>query len=250
MPAVFDHIALAVPDLTVAPAFLVGELGGVSGYGGPSGDFSWWHWDYDGGGRIEVIEPDGPPGGFVDRHLAARGPGIHHVNFEVESLKQKSTRAEELGFSVVGYHSDEHWSEAFLHPKSAMGIVVQLVESTHNDHEHDSAEWEAWKSRIVPPPAPENPPPPVAIAGLRMRTADRDAALRQWGELLGGELDERPGELLFRWPGSSMRVAVTIEDGAPSEPAAIEVRAERSLALHPGPHPKLGARFLQLRDGE
>ena len=58
MPTVFDHIALATHSIADAPALLVGELGGVSGYGGPSGDFRWWHWDYEGGGRIEVIEPD------------------------------------------------------------------------------------------------------------------------------------------------------------------------------------------------
>ena len=83
-----------------------------------------------------------------------------------------------------------------------------------------------------------------------MRTADRGAALRLWGELLGGEPDERSDELLFRWPGSPMRVAVTIEDGAANEAAAIEVRAGRTLALHAGPHPDLGTRFRQLQDRE
>ena len=65
-----------------------------------------------------------------------------------------------------------------------------------------------------------------------------------------GELDERPDGLVFRWPGSSMRVAVTVEDGAPSEPAAIEVRAGRTLTLKSGPQPDLGTRFRQLRNGE
>ena len=73
MPTVFDHIAIATHKVVEAPEFLVGELGGVSGYGGPSGDFSWWHWDFEGGGRIEIIEPDGPEGGFVHRHLDRRG---------------------------------------------------------------------------------------------------------------------------------------------------------------------------------
>ncbi len=51
----FDHIALATPRISDAPVFLVGELGGVSGFGGPAGPYRWWHWDYPGGGRIEVI---------------------------------------------------------------------------------------------------------------------------------------------------------------------------------------------------
>ena len=140
MPTVFDHIAIATHKVVDAPEFLVGELGGISGYGGPSGDFSWWHWDFEGGGRIEIIEPDGPEGGFVHRHLDRRGPSIHHVNFEVESLRKTCDLAEKLGFSVVGYDdSHEYWQEAFLHPKSAMGIVVQLVQETHHDHDGD---WE------------------------------------------------------------------------------------------------------------
>ena len=140
MPTVFDHVAIATHKIADAPALLVGELGGISGYGGPSGDFSWWHWDYEGGGRIEIIEPDGPPAGFVHRHLERLGPGIHHVNFEIDSLKDTVTRAEQLGFRVVGYDdSHEYWKEAFLHPNSAMGIVVQLVEASHHDHDHE--EW-------------------------------------------------------------------------------------------------------------
>ena len=69
MPTVFDHVAIATDKIANAPGILVGKLGGISGYGGPSGDFSWWHWDFEGGGRIESIEPDGPPGGSVHRHL-------------------------------------------------------------------------------------------------------------------------------------------------------------------------------------
>ena len=242
MPTAFDHIALATRRIADAPTFLVGELGGISGFGGPSGDFRWWHWDFDGGGRIEVIEADGPPGGFVHRYLQLRGPGIHHVNMEIESLRDTCDRAEALGQTVVGYDdSHEYWRQAFLHPKGAMGIVVQLVESTHHDHD---GEWE--HPRLAEPAAPANPPQAVSIVGLRMRSADRAAALRQWGELLGGETDERQDDLIFRWPSSPMRVAVSIEPDAENEAVAIEVRAERSLTLPSGPHPELGTQFWQV----
>lgn len=244
MPVVFDHLALAAHRISDAPEFLVGELGGVSGYGGPAGDYRWWHWDYDGGGRIEVIEPDGPPGGFVHRFLERRGPGMHHVNFEVESLSAACERARSLGHTVVGYNdSHPHWREAFLHPKQAMGIVVQIVETSHGDHEEH---WE--HPHIAGPPGPANAPPPVSVVGLRMRSGDRAAAVRQWGELLEGECEERPDGLVFRWPGSSMRVAVTIEDGVSNQAMEIELRAYRSLRLPGSPHPELGARFRQLSD--
>ena len=242
MATVVDHVAIATHSIADAPAFLVGELGGISGFGGPSGDFRWWHWDYDGGGRIEVIEPDGPPGGFVHRYLERLGPGIHHVNFEVESLRQTCDLAERLGHTIVAYNdSHEYWRDAFLHPKSAMGIVVQLVEATPHDHDH---EWEPPEAEA--PAAPENPPAPVSILGLRMRTADRDAALRQWGELLGGKVTESADELVFTWPGSSMRVAVTVEDGAANEALAIELQTDRTPTLPSGPHDKLGTRFIHI----
>ncbi len=243
MPTVFDHIAIVTQEIAHAPSFLVGELGGISGYGGPSGDFSWWHWDYEGGGRIEIIEPDGPPGGFVHRHLERLGPGIHHVNFEIESLRETVTLAEQLGYGVVGYDdSHEHWKEAFLHPKSAMGIVVQLVEASHHDHEHE--EWD--HSDMAAPAEPADPPPAVTVVGVRMSTSSHEATVRQWGELLNGECTETSDGLAFRWPGSSMRVAVAIEEGAEDEAVAIEVSASRSLALPPGQHPDLGTRFVQL----
>ncbi len=243
MPTVFDHVAIATDKIANAPGLLVGELGGISGYGGPSGDFSWWHWDYEGGGRIEIIAPDGPPGGFVHRYLERLGAGIHHVNFEVDSLKETAALAERLGFTVVGYDdSHEYWKEAFLHPKSAMGIVVQLVESSHHDHEHE--EWD--HSDMAAPAEPADPPPAVTVVGLRMRTANHEAAVRQWGELLNGDCTETPNGLAFSWPGSSMRVAVAIEEGAEDEAVAIEVSASRSLALPPGQHPGLGTRFVQI----
>ena len=242
MPTVFDHIAIATHKVVDAPEFLVGELGGISGYGGPSGDFSWWHWDFEGGGRIEIIEPDGPEGGFVHRHLDRRGPSIHHVNFEVESLRKTCDLAEQLGFSVVGYDdSHEYWQEAFLHPKSAMGIVVQLVQETHHDHDGD---WE--HPNLEAPSEPADPPRPVTIVGLRMRANDASAARRLWGKLLEGVTVEQEGEVVFTWPGSPMRVAVTIDEDAENEPLAIEVRSDRTLSLPDEQHLALGTRFVQL----
>ena len=197
MPVAFDHIALAAPRIAAAPAFLVGELGGRSGFGG----------------------------------------------FYVPSLRASCERAESFGYGIVGYRdSDSQWSEAFLHPKQAMGIVVQMVESRHDaghEHEHD---YEA-----TPPfEEPAVSPPPVRLVGVRLRTSDRSRAVRQWAELLEAELEETPGEQRFSWPGSGMRVVVGLEHGAADASVAIELRSERSLLLPEGPHPLLGAEFRQL----
>lgn len=240
MPIAFDHVALGAHRISDAPAFIVGELGGASGYGGPAGPYRFWHWDFPGPGRIEVIEPDGPPGGFVHRFLESRGPGIHHVTFKVPSLRALADTAERLDYAIVDYNdSDPRWSEFFLHPKQAMGIVVQIV-STGPHEDSDEHRWSK------PPAQPGDPPPPVTVVGVRLRSASAARARRQWGALLGGRVEETPSELRFTWPGSGMRIAVTIDEGAPDRSEAIELRSDRPLSLPEGPHPDLGAVFLQI----
>jgi catechol 2,3-dioxygenase-like lactoylglutathione lyase family enzyme len=63
------------------------------------------------------------------RFLAARGPGIHHVTFNVPDIVAAAERVRRFGYEVVGYNDEfAYWKELFLHPKQALGIVVQLAE--------------------------------------------------------------------------------------------------------------------------
>jgi len=242
MNVLFDHVAVAVPRIADTTPFLVGELGGVVGFGAPSREFTFWHWDYPGGGRIEVIEPMGD-GGFVHRHLDRQGAGIHHVTFKVSSLREVCDRAEALGYGIVGFDdSDPGWQEAFLHPKQAMGIVVQLVQERERS---GGIEW----TSPDPPPEPADRPPGVTIVGVRMRAADRDRALRQWSELLAGKVHEAPGELCFTWPDSGMRIAVTIDPSTDDRAEAIEIASDRPVTLPKGPVPAIGAEFRAVRIG-
>ncbi|MEE9254692.1 MAG: VOC family protein, partial [Pseudomonadales bacterium] len=221
--------------------FLVGELGGKSGYGGPTGECRFWHWDYPRGGRIEMIEPMGRPGGFVHRFLERQGPGIHHVTFNVPSLSAICERAAALGYDVVGYDDrNPNWSEAFLHPKQAMGIVVQMVYSQGDEPDGGRP------GRREGPAEPQRAAEPVSVVGVRMRASDRERALRQWHELLEGECEELADELIFTWPGSGMRIAVRIEPGSQDRSVAIELRADRPLGLPDAPHRVLGTLFAQI----
>ncbi len=239
---VFDHIALAAPEIACAPEFLVGQLGGLSGFGGPSPEYSWWHWDFDGGGRVEVLEPRGKPGGFIHRFLDSRGPGIHHATFKVPDLKKACSRAEGLGYTIVGFNDSEpSWKEAFLHPKQAMGVVVQLVEAGPGSGDDFAQRY--------PSPAPAEPrdrPASVSIVGLRMRSGNPEAVQRQWSGVLQGKATENENEIVFTWPTSGMRVAVTIEDRSDDVSESIEVRSDRTLSLPSEALPLLGARFVQV----
>jgi len=233
----FDHIAIALPRIADAAPFLCGELGGEPDAGQRSDVFTWGTYRFEGGGSIEVMEPAGP-GGFLRRFLAERGAGIHHVTFKVPSLAEVCARAESSGYGIVGRdESDPEWKEAFLHPKQALGIVVQFAEP---------GPPHAGSLPVTPPLGVPGAPPPVTILGLRMRCQAVERAVTQWRVVLQGEMARgRHGELVFSWPGSPMRLAVEIDPVGNEGPVAIELASGRPLSLPAGPHPALCTVFSQ-----
>jgi methylmalonyl-CoA/ethylmalonyl-CoA epimerase len=234
----FDHIALAVPRLADAEAILAGELGGRSAYGMTRDGFRFWHWRYEGGGDIEVLEPAGA-GGFLHRFIAQRGPGIHHVTFKVPSLVEACERARAQGYSIVGYDdSDPEWKEAFLHPRQAQGIVVQFAEAGAESSEPPPDESHRR------PRASGHPVSPITVLGLRLSARSRERAHVQWGTIVQGAREhDRDGVLLYRWPGSFMYIAVEIDPVREEGPLWIEYSSPRAVPLSDDPHPVLGAVF-------
>lgn len=235
-----DHVAVGLPRLADALAFVVGELGGRPFIGGPNVAFRGGQWRFANGALLELIEPAGAPSGFLHRFLAARGAGIHHVTFKVPSLSAAIARCRVQGYEVVGI-SDSHpaWKEAFLHPKQAQGIVVQLVEA----HLELGDEWnERWQS----PPAPAAAEPPAALLALRLVARSREQALRLWRDCLGAAAHAHRGALVFRWADSPLHLVVEIDAGAEPGPLRLELAAGRRLALPEGAHPVLGAHFVQV----
>ena len=222
--------------------WLVGELGGTPYAAGPGLGFRFWQLCFERGGLIEVLEPDGPPDGFLQRFLTARGPGIHHVTFKVPDLRASSERAASLGYPVMGM-SELHpaWKEAFLHPKLAQGIVVQLAES------HPELEPEDWTSPTFPP-APEPAPERADVRGIRLRAASEAQARRLWQELLGGQCDASTHELVFHWPESPLAITVEIDADASPGPLGIEIATTRILRFADGDDRALGTRWLRESD--
>ncbi|HWP43870.1 MAG TPA: methylmalonyl-CoA epimerase [Blastocatellia bacterium] len=80
--------------------------------------------------RIELLEPvsdDSPVGRFIAR----RGEGLHHICYEVEDLAARLEDLRLRGVRVLdGYprRGAEGKLVAFLHPASASGVLVELVE--------------------------------------------------------------------------------------------------------------------------
>lgn len=229
----FDHIAIGLPRIADAGPFLSGVLGGVPDAGRASAVFRWGTWRFEGGGSIEALEPMGDDG-FLHRFLAQRGPGVHHVTFKVPSTRAACDRAVAAGLAPVGFDdSDPRWIEAFLHPKEALGIVVQLAEAPGG--EDDPGE---------PPPSVPEAPPPVTVLGLRLRAHTRERADRQWIGILQGVAEGSGGDqVTYRWPGSPMRLVVEVSPRGEEGPLAIEIASARPLDLPIGPHPRLGVTF-------
>lgn len=125
----FDHVAFGVHDVAVA-AGLIEMLGGsfFEGADSTEGSFRWVQFRMPGGGKVELIAPLGPSS-FLIPFLDKRGEGLHHVTFKVTDLDEAVRRLQDKDRRVVGHRRlGGNWSEAFLHPTSAHGAVIQLAE--------------------------------------------------------------------------------------------------------------------------
>ena len=236
---VFDHIAVATERLANASPVLTGMLGGEFDFEMDLRNYLFGHWCFKARARIEVLEPAGADG-FLHRFLAKHGPGVHHVTFKVPDLRVACDRAEANGCAIVGYNdSNPYWQEAFLHPKKALGLVVQLA---HSDHDYRPPR------QSQPHSGTENPPPAVAILGLRTRARSVERARSQWELVLQGECAEQSREeLTYRWPSSPMRVVVEIDPSLDEGPVSIDFESDRLISLPQAEHSLLGSVFVQRR---
>ncbi|HUZ86619.1 MAG TPA: methylmalonyl-CoA epimerase [Candidatus Baltobacterales bacterium] len=84
-----------------------------------------------GDSELELMAPmreDSPVGKFVAR----RGPGLHHVAYAVTDIRKALEDARASGLELidkeprVGMHGGRI---AFIHPKSAGGVLTELVEA-------------------------------------------------------------------------------------------------------------------------
>jgi len=126
-----DHISIAVEHID-ATGPLVALMGGTFYESGLNhgGDFHWTQYLLP-SGKLELIAAVDPTdeAHFINIFLARRGEGLHHLTFKVTDIRAAADRASDLGFSVFGFDDTKtDWKEAFVHPKSAHGVLIQLAE--------------------------------------------------------------------------------------------------------------------------
>jgi len=80
--------------------------------------------------KIELLEstdPEGPIGKFIEK----KGEGIHHIAFAVSNISEALKNAQKEGVSIIDpdpRKGAEELNVAFLHPKSASGVLIELCE--------------------------------------------------------------------------------------------------------------------------
>lgn len=124
------HIGVAVENLADALAFYRDILG-LEPRAPESADGATIVSLPFGGPEVELLEP-AMPDGPIAKFLAKRGPGIHHVCYEVADLDAALDRCRTAGYRLVdetprtGAHGRRI---AFVHPKSTAGILIELTEA-------------------------------------------------------------------------------------------------------------------------
>jgi len=81
--------------------------------------------------EVELLEPDGTDSG-VARYLEKRGEGIHHICFEVTDIDAVLAQLKEAGVELITEEpvtNSRGWRLAFVHPKAAHGVLIELFES-------------------------------------------------------------------------------------------------------------------------
>ncbi len=126
-----DHLAIVVADIEEALAFWRDALGlEVSEVAEVPRERSAIAFLPLENGEIELVQPTDEESG-VARYLSKRGPGMHHICLEVDDLDAMLQRLKARGVQLINPEpvtKENGVRYAFIHPKSAFGVLVELYE--------------------------------------------------------------------------------------------------------------------------
>ncbi len=126
-----NHVAIVVEDLDAALRFWRDALGlplsKTEANPGENVDIAFLPL---GESEIELLEPTDPDSG-IGKYLAKKGQGMHHLCVEVDDIDAVIARLTGHGVEMINETPrvrDEGTRYAFVHPKSAGGVLVELYE--------------------------------------------------------------------------------------------------------------------------
>ncbi len=130
-----DHVGIAVEDLDAALALFEGTFGMPVAHRETVEEQGVEAALLDvGENHVELLRPLGPDTP-VGRFLAKRGPGIHHVAYQVTDVEAALARCREAGLRLIdeaprtGIRNSR---VAFLHPSSSGAVLTEIVQPAHH----------------------------------------------------------------------------------------------------------------------
>src|SRR5512139_465408 len=126
-----NHIAVAVNNIEEAAKFYQTILGlSLSGVEVVTAQKTRVGFFKIGESNIELVQPAESDSPLV-KFLESKGPGIHHICFEVDDVEAEVKAFLKKGATMVdqkprpGAHNTK---VAFVHPKSSSGVLIELCE--------------------------------------------------------------------------------------------------------------------------
>ncbi|MCP4298075.1 MAG: methylmalonyl-CoA epimerase [Proteobacteria bacterium] len=126
-----DHIGIAVDSLEAAIEFYEKTLGlkcvGREEIVDQKVKTAFFH---VGEVHIELLEPtsqDSP----VAKYLEKKGPGVHHIAYGTDDVKEQLDRVESKGCKLIDKEPRDGAGGkeiAFLHPKSTLGVLTEFCQ--------------------------------------------------------------------------------------------------------------------------
>jgi methylmalonyl-CoA/ethylmalonyl-CoA epimerase len=191
MSNTFDHFAVGTQTLADGWELFGGALGGTWAYGGDSAGYWFGQLRFADGPKVELLTPTGgPDAAFLERFLTTHGAGPHHFNFATDDIERSLARIGALGIEPVGVNlGNPAYREAFLHPRSAHGIVIQIAQQTASPH------------GAAPRELPESGPA-TRFELIEHHVSDLAGAIRLYREGLDGQLEMADDDVAeLAWPG-------------------------------------------------
>ena len=135
-----DHIAIVVADVDQALEFWRDTLGlPLTGVEDVAEQQSQVAFLPAGDSEVELVKPTTETSG-VARFLAKRGPGLHHICFEVDDIDATLAALKARGTRLIDETPREGAGGkrlAFVHPESTNGVLVELYELARaNSNKH------------------------------------------------------------------------------------------------------------------
>ncbi|MFZ6030831.1 MAG: methylmalonyl-CoA epimerase [Chloroflexota bacterium] len=126
-----DHIAILVDDMEAPLSFWRDALGmEVTHVKDIPAEAAQIAFIPSGGSEIELVRPTTGDSGLA-KYLEKRGPGMHHVCLEVDDIEGMLAQLKEKGVQLINETAKvaaDGKKYAFIHPKSAFGVMVELYE--------------------------------------------------------------------------------------------------------------------------